>query len=113
MSISKFLIFILLLSSCASEKIIVARNKLIIPKIQPEIPNLELKQTTLNFDKCNHPITTNEKELCNLIKELLINDIENLQIIRKAYNELILNYTIDIEYYNNIYDNKDNYINQK
>lgn len=113
MSINKFLILMLLLCGCASQNITVARNKLMILKLQPEIPNIELKQTTFNFDKCNNSITTNEKELCNLIKQMLIADIENLQIMRKAYNELILNYTIDIEYYNNIYDNQNNSINNK
>ena len=81
------IIFFLLLCSCANKKVDVRFAKLEIPKIELSIEELKLTECK-SLD----------------IKEILINDIKNLNIIRNAYNKLLLSYKNDIEYYNAVID---------
>lgn len=81
------IIFFLLLCSCASNKVDIRYAKLEIPKIELNIDELKLTECK-SLD----------------IKEILINDIQNITIIRNAYNKLLLSYKNDIEYYNAVID---------
>lgn len=101
-----FLLLSIFVSSCSTtNNVKVSHNDLEIPKIELEIKPIELKEVHFELQQCVLATEPKKKVFC-MTEENLINDIENINTIRKAYNELILQYKADKAYYDNIIDEK-------
>ena len=86
--IVKFVTLIFLLSSCATQKVFVKHNKLNIPKLEVKIDEIVLEEVD---------VTKNDKKG-------FYSFINNIHLIRLRYNELLLKYKNDVEYYNAVID---------
>ena len=82
--IVKFATLIFLLNSCATQKVFVKHNKLNIPKLEVQVDEIVLEE--VDVVKCD--------------KKSLYLFINNIHLIRLRYNELLLKYKNDVEYYN-------------
>jgi len=101
-----FLLLSILVCSCSTtNNVKVSRNDLEIPKIELEIKPIELKEVHFELQQCMLVIEPKKKVFC-MTEENLVNDIENINTIRKAYNELILKYKADKAYYDDILNKK-------
>ena len=103
-------IFFLLISlgvcSCSSTRDVkVSRNPLEIPKVETEIEPIKLKEVHFESKQCMLVVEPSKKVFC-MTEENLVNDIENINTIRKAYNEVILKYKADKSYYEDVLNKK-------
>lgn len=104
--IIKYAIVFILYSNCAMQnKIKVSHNALEIPKMEPEIKPIELKEVHFELQQCMLVTEPKKKVFC-ITEANLVNDIENINTIRKAYNELILKYKADKAYYDDVLNKK-------
>lgn len=86
--IIKFATLIFLLNSCATQEVLVKHNKLNIPKLEVQVDEITLEE--VNIKDCN--------------KKGFYSLIDNIHLIRLKYNELLMRYKNDIEYYNAVID---------
>ena len=86
--IVKFATLIFLLSGCATQRVLVKHNKLNIPKLEVQIDEIVLEE--VDVVKCD--------------KKGFYSFINNIHLIRLKYNELLLKYKNDVEYYNAVID---------
>ena len=86
--IIKIAILTFLLCNCATQKALVQQNKLEIAKVDTSIEPIKLQ-----------PVECTENKQCKIL-------IDNFNILRIKYNELLLKYKNDIEYYNKVLDNQ-------
>lgn len=101
-----FLLLSIFVSSCSTtNNVKVSRNNLEIPKIELEIKPIELKEVYFELQQCMLVAEPKKKVFC-MTEGNLVNDIENINTIRKAYNELILKYKADKAYYDDILNKK-------
>lgn len=104
--IIKFAILSFLLCNCAiQKKVKVSHNHLEVPQLTTEIKPIQLKEVHFELQQCMLVIEPSKKVFC-ITEQNLINDIENINTIRKAYNELILKHNADKSYYENILNKK-------
>jgi hypothetical protein len=101
-----FLILSLGVCSCSSTRNVkVSHNDLEVPQLTTEIKPIQLKEVHFELQQCMLVIEPKKKVFC-ITEQNLINDIENINTIRKAYNELILKHNADKSYYEDILNKK-------
>ena len=83
-----FAIPMFLLNSCATQTVLVQHNKLNIPKLEVQFDEIVLEK--VDIIKCD--------------KKGFYSLINNIHLIRLKYNELLLKYKNDVEYYNAVVD---------
>lgn len=86
--IIKITILTCLLCNCATQKVLVQQNKLEIATVNTNIEPIVLQ-----------PVECTKEKQCKIL-------INNFNILRIKYNELLLKYKNDIEYYNKVLDNQ-------
>jgi hypothetical protein len=106
MKVIFFLILSLGVCSCSSTRNVkVSHNDLEVPQLTTEIKPIQLKEVHFELQQCMLVIEPKKKVFC-ITEQNLINDIENINTIRKAYNELILKHNADKSYYEDILNKK-------